>query len=112
MMIKMLYGFDLKPWVHYVPIRSDLSDFVNMTSLVLAHRDSDVSQLAQIASSASEYAAMYTYDAVIDMVVEQLNRLWSELRTVYLRETRGDRTISSFFYSVLRLMICFARKSI
>ena len=73
-----IYGFDLQPWVHYVPIRSDLSDFVNMTSLILARRDSDVAQLAHIASSASEYAATYTYDAVMDIVVEQLNRLWSK----------------------------------
>lgn len=72
-----IYGFHLKPWVHYIPIRSDLSDFRNVTSLVMSTDKNVVNRLAHIASSASEYVAMYSYDAVTDKVVEQLHKVWS-----------------------------------
>lgn len=73
-----IYGFHLKPWVHYIPIRSDLSDFRNVTSLVMSTDKNVINLLAHIASRASKYAAMYSYDAVAAKVVEQLHKVWSE----------------------------------
>eukprot|EP00966_Prymnesium_polylepis_P099128 2295838-Prymnesium_polylepis.1 len=57
------------PWVHYVPVKEDLSDLLDKVRWVQAHRE----EAQQIADNALTYAQTYlSYDAAARHVANQL----------------------------------------
>lgn len=69
------YNVAQKPWVHYVPIESDLSNLGLATSLVLSQDERVLAMLATISDNARTLAAQHTY-------VDELERVGRELDAI------------------------------
>ena len=72
------YISQLRPWVHFVPLANDLSDFVNQTALVID--ENAVSTLEQIASNARILIKQITYPSEIVRVRSELNEFYNKRR--------------------------------
>ena len=55
------YYKDLKPWIHYVPVAANLSDFYDIVDWVLTHDK----ECEKIALSGRMFASQLTYASVI-----------------------------------------------
>lgn len=70
-----MYSAGLIPWKHYLPLKSDFSDFQTVTKMVA--ENSSVELLEKIARNSAAYIRKFTMDKVMKTVAEQLNRAWS-----------------------------------
>jgi len=61
----------LRPWRHYIPIRSDLSDLINVTRLV------KVRNFKFIVENARSLVSEFTYEREVDRVAKELADLWN-----------------------------------
>ena len=60
----------LRPWRHYIPIRSDLSDLINVTRLV------KVRNFKYIRENARLLVSEFTYDREVNRVAKELSEFW------------------------------------
>ena len=70
------YMLQLKPYVHYIPIKRDLSDLYENTKLILSSDPKHVKLLESIRTNAAEVAKKFTYDEEVQRVFQELYRLW------------------------------------
>lgn len=66
----------LVPWVHYVPIKADLSDLAETTALIASNRPEDRRLLANISHNAAVLTESFTYQGQIEKVASRLEALW------------------------------------
>lgn len=94
----------LEPWVHYVPVRSDLSDLVKRVAWLQEHDD----DAARIGRAAAEWARTNLSPEAIDAYVEALIRAAAEMddggqRAHRRRDgVRADPTDDELIYDVGR----------
>ena len=65
------YISKLRPWRHFIPLKNDLSDFINMTHLIKTRN------LRNIAMKAKLLVSNFTYEKEVERVAKELNKLWS-----------------------------------
>ena len=67
-----------RPWEHYIPIHSNLSNLEEATSVVRSTDADIISKLEQITSRSRALAKAFTYESELERVAVTLNRVWSE----------------------------------
>ena len=72
---------EMVPWIHYVPIRNDLSDLAELTKLVMGNQ-TVINQLAMIAANAKELTERLSYDNQKAMLIADLNHMFQKVRPV------------------------------
>eukprot|EP00955_Chlamydomonas_euryale_P068591 360166-Chlamydomonas_euryale.AAC.2 len=66
----------MRPWRHYIPISSDLSDLVDKTRLITAVDLPTIKLLLRVKHNLQRLAAGYTYDKQVGRFVKALNHIW------------------------------------
>ena len=72
-----LYIKAMKPWIHYIPVHSNLSDLVEKTRIITSERVSDQVKLRAIARRAQELTKKFTFDIQVALLAEQIQTCWS-----------------------------------
>lgn len=76
------YNHAQKPWVHYVPVSSDLVDLELVTSIIASNEAAVVSRLQTIAKNAMQLARQFTMDNELDRVARELDAVWNAAQSV------------------------------
>ena len=67
-----------KPWKHYIPIHSNLSNLEEVTSVVRSSNATVLQDLENIAARSRALAKTFTYERELRRVAVTLNHVWSE----------------------------------
>ena len=66
------------PWLHYIPLKADLSDFVEITRLINSTSMQGLFQ--RIALNAKELTERFSYEAEVTRVATDLTQYWRRIR--------------------------------
>ncbi len=66
-----------KPWVHYIPVKSDLSDFKNVTAIVASEDPDDLHFMELVANRSRSLALSVTYTSSVQNVAAKLRNVWN-----------------------------------
>lgn len=65
-----------RPWVHYIPLQSNLSDLVKSTALIRSNSSRVVSKLQTIADNAKKLGSFFTYGEEVRRVHNAIRNIW------------------------------------
>eukprot|EP00963_Diacronema_lutheri_P004108 scaffold312_cov409-Pavlova_lutheri.AAC.9 len=65
-----------RPWVHYIPLQSNLSDLVKSTALIRSNNSRVVSKLQTIADNAKKLGSFFTYGEEVRRVHNMISNIW------------------------------------
>jgi hypothetical protein len=88
------YIVDMKPWVHYIPVKSDMSNLDNVTKLITQNDSKTIQLLETIASNSRKLAQKYTYSNQLLYVISSINKIANELKMNQINNNMN--TISSY----------------
>jgi len=83
-----------RPWEHYIPIHSNLSNLEEATSIVRSTDAQTLSTLEQIARRSRALARGFTYESELKRVAVTLNRVWSESERMAIEAIKEISRIS------------------
>lgn len=64
----------LQPYVHYIPIKSDLSDLLNATAIITGHDAANF--LQHVAANAQRLALSMSYEKQVSLFISSLESAW------------------------------------
>lgn len=71
-----MYTRLLQPYVHYIPIKQDLSDFINATRIIQSKHEPDIVMLEEIAYRSQELVRSLSFNVQVSYFVKGLCEIW------------------------------------
>ena len=96
---------DLKPYVHYIPVKMDLSDLVEQAKWVKANHD----KCLEIANNAYDYAlSNFTEDKIIDRVYYVYNNIIADKNNNVESFSQIKDNCNNMSFYIMLFFICLA----